>query len=572
MGRCCFAQVTSCRVDMLLVLQHITADKGQDMSLRDYRVAQRNLVGFSLLTVIVLVVGVVALLQVGRIHTELKEIKEVWLVGTQALGGVDARQGAMRRYELRLLLPSDEALRQDYINRIARNRAELADLEKTYRDTIIDEVDRRLFATYDAKAAEYRELRGRVLQLVEQGELEQAAALSSNQGYEAFNGLREAIEALLKHNAAGAEQAGVIAQQTVDSARWLVIIIVVLAVFFTVIAATVLSRSITVPLAELVVVAERVASGDLSRDIHVQGRDEVARVQDALQRMQLSLRETLQQIQGSAVQLASAAEQLHAVTEGTSKGIQRQNDEIQAAATAVTEMSAAVDEVARNANHTSDTSRQTETTAGGGRQQVRDTARAIEQLAGNVSETSASIKILAQQASEIGRVLDVIRGIADQTNLLALNAAIEAARAGEQGRGFSVVADEVRALAQRTQASTREIEQMIGSIQQGTQSAVNAMSQSSEQASRSQSLAEAADGALDEIARMVSKINEMNLAIAAAAEEQAQVAREVDRNLIAIRDIATQSATGAQQTAAASNELTRLAGVLNDMVARFQLR
>ncbi|EQM71944.1 hypothetical protein L682_29105, partial [Aquipseudomonas alcaligenes OT 69] len=155
------------------------------------------------------------------------------------------------------------------------------------------------------------------------------------------------------------------------------------------------------------------------------------------------------------------------------------------------------------------------------------------------------------------------------TNLLALNAAIEAARAGEQGRGFAVVADEVRALAHRTQESTREIEQMIGSIQSGTGEAVGAMNQNDQRARQMLEIAEAAGRALVEITEQVSQINERTLVIASAAEEQAQVAREVDRNLVNIRDISVQTATGANQTAAASHELSRLAVELNGMVARF---
>ena len=168
-------------------------------------------------------------------------------------------------------------------------------------------------------------------------------------------------------------------------------------------------------------------------------------------------------------------------------------------------------------------------------------------------------------------VLNVISDIADQTNLLALNAAIEAARAGEAGRGFAVVADEVRALAHRTQQSTSEIERMIGSIQGGTEQAVDSMRNSTERAESTLNIAKGAGLALDTINTAIVEINERNLVIASAAEEQAQVAREVDRNLVNIRDLSVQSATGASQTSSASGELSRLAVDLNGMVGRFRL-
>lgn len=335
--------------------------------------------------------------------------------------------------------------------------------------------------------------------------------------------------------------------------------------------ALVLLRSISRPLEELKQAAASVAAGDLSRTIECRGKDEITAVQQSIRQMQQTLRDTLQAIQGSATQLASAAEELHAVTQHTAQGIHQQNEEVQMAATAVTEMSAAVDEVAGNANRTSDASRDAETVADDGRRQVTATRQTIDQLSDKLQQTAATVTHLAEEAASIGQVVDVIRAIADQTNLLALNAAIEAARAGEAGRGFAVVADEVRTLAQRTQSSTQEIERMIGAIQSATDQSVRDMQQSSEFASRSQTMAGEADQALGLIAERVGQINEMNLVIASAAEEQAQVAREVDRNLVAIRDISEQSATGAQQTSVASDELARLATQLNQLVGRFRL-
>ncbi|WP_426116249.1 methyl-accepting chemotaxis protein [Pseudomonas sp. DSP3-2-2] len=276
-------------------------------------------------------------------------------------------------------------------------------------------------------------------------------------------------------------------------------------------------------------------------------------------------------ISGSATQLASAAEELNAVTDESARGLTQQNNEIEQAATAVNEMTSAVEEVARNAISTSDASKSATTSAGDGRDLVMETVSAIERMSGDVQSTADLVGNLANESRDIGKVLDVIRGLADQTNLLALNAAIEAARAGEAGRGFAVVADEVRALAHRTQQSTSEIERMIGSIQGGTEQAVNSMRNSTERAESTLNIAKGAGLALDTINTAIVEINERNLVIASAAEEQAQVAREVDRNLVNIRDLSAQSSDGAKQTSAASGELTRLAVDLNSMVARFSL-
>ncbi|WP_425439414.1 methyl-accepting chemotaxis protein [Pseudomonas asturiensis] len=291
----------------------------------------------------------------------------------------------------------------------------------------------------------------------------------------------------------------------------------------------------------------------------------------ALGDMQSSLKGTIGQISSAADQLASAAEELNAVTEESSRGLTRQNDEIQLAATAVTEMTAAVEEVARNAMSTSDASKLTSTEAANGRDQAREAVNAINTVSSEISSSTAMVEELAGRVREIGQVLDVIRGIAEQTNLLALNAAIEAARAGEQGRGFAVVADEVRALAARTQASTGEIEAMIGSVQSSADQAVRAMGNSRTLASNTQSLAQATGQSLERIAQSISEINDRNMLIATASEEQSHVAREVDRNLINIQDLSTQTAAGANQTSASSQELSRLAISFNNLVGKFKV-
>ncbi|WP_437182135.1 methyl-accepting chemotaxis protein [Pseudomonas xanthosomatis] len=287
--------------------------------------------------------------------------------------------------------------------------------------------------------------------------------------------------------------------------------------------------------------------------------------------MQQSLRETIGRISDSASQLASASEELSAVTEDATRGLQQQSLEIEQAATAVNQMTAAVEEVARNAVATSEASSESDRIARQGREQVQATVAAIEALASGVAGNAEEVGQLAQQVHDISKVLDVIGAIAEQTNLLALNAAIEAARAGEAGRGFAVVADEVRALAHRTQTSTREIEQMIVAIQGGAGRAVQGMQQSDAQARSTLGGAHAAGAALEAIAEAIGQINERNLVIASASEEQAQVAREVDRNLTTIRDLAHQSSAGAEQTSAASQALSQLAVDLNTLVQRFSV-
>ena len=314
---------------------------------------------------------------------------------------------------------------------------------------------------------------------------------------------------------------------------------------------------------------QRIAGGDLSVPVAVTSRNEIGQLFAELQRMQHSQRDTLGQITGCAAQLASAAQALDSVTEQSTQSLRQQDQELEQAATAVTEMTTAVEEVARNAVSTSQAASASNDLAEQSRRQVSDNIDGTQAMAREVAISGERLQQLAGQIREIGSVLEVIRSVSEQTNLLALNAAIEAARAGEAGRGFAVVADEVRTLAYRTQQSTQEIEQMMNSVQQGTQAAVDSMQASTGRAQSTLSITQASGQVLEGIYTAIGEINERNLVIASAAEEQAQVAREVDRNLLNIRELSGRSAAGAEQTRAASHALSQLASQLTALVTRF---
>lgn len=341
-----------------------------------------------------------------------------------------------------------------------------------------------------------------------------------------------------------------------------------------IIAAIIVTRSVTRPLGgepnDAARVLSQIAQGDLTIQVPLNASTDDSLMMN-MHQMQQSLNAMVKHIVASVEQVASSSEELNAVSGQTRSSLQLQGLEIEQAAAAVNQMTAAVDEVARNAVSTSEASRVSEQTALFGREQVQQTVSSICTLAEGMTDTSERIQQLAKGVQEISSVLDVIRSIAEQTNLLALNAAIEAARAGDAGRGFAVVADEVRALAHRTQMSTQEIEQMIGNIRLDTVQAVNAMQSSSHLVQSTLEVAQRSGDALEEIARSISQINERNLLIASATEEQALVAREVDRNLVGIRNVSEQVLVGGQQSQEASLELAQMAGALLETVARFRV-
>ncbi|WP_448120354.1 methyl-accepting chemotaxis protein [Pseudomonas veronii] len=410
--------------------------------------------------------------------------------------------------------------------------------------------------------------------LIKQGAREQGLAQLKQQVVPAELEVFKSLDALMAMQGRLFVEREQAAQILYDDARRTMIGLFLLCVSLVVAAAVIVTRSVTRPLGgepdEVARVLSHIAQGDLTIEVPL-GNSADGSVMRNLHQMQQNLNQMVRQIAASVDGVASSSEELSAVSSQTSSSLQLQGQEIEQAATAVNEMTAAVDEVARNAVSTSEASRLSEQTAQLGRAQVQETVASINTLATGVVETSERIQQLAGRVQDISGVLDVIRSIADQTNLLALNAAIEAARAGDAGRGFAVVADEVRALAHRTQTSTQEIEQMIGNIRQDTEHAVAAMHSSSERVQATLGVAQRSGEALDEITRSISQINERNLMIASATEEQALVAREVDRNLVGIRNLSQQVLQGALHTETAGHDLAGMAGELHQTVARFKV-
>ncbi|RMV54512.1 Methyl-accepting chemotaxis protein [Pseudomonas syringae pv. pisi] len=343
-----------------------------------------------------------------------------------------------------------------------------------------------------------------------------------------------------------------------------------LALLIGLLAAWIMTRQITVPLQQTLGAAARIAQGDLSRDISVTRRDEMGQLQGSMQTMTVSLRELVGGISEGVSQIASAAEQLSAVTKQTCIGVTSQKDETDQVATAMNEMAATVQEVARNAQEASQAAAQADQQARSGDEVVGQAIIQIEQLAREVLNSTQSMSALKQESNKIVGVLDVIKSVSQQTNLLALNAAIEAARAGEHGRGFAVVADEVRSLANRTQLSTQEIQNMISTLQGGTETAAQNMRDSCELVNRAVEQTRNAQSALSRINQEVSAINHMNAQIASASVQQSAVAEDVAINITSIHDSTLKSANGSQQVATASEELAQLADRLTRKVAFFK--
>lgn len=480
--------------------------------------------------------------------TQANQVSQVSRLMLQAMDEARIRLDQSRKQG------SGEAPKEGKIEQAAQALALAEQLKSTVKDagylTVLGEVGTHI-SNFTDKLTEYTGL------LASEAQVNQQLADNARQVVqrvnEAYDADDQAMQAELKANSL----------QIIGSS--------VLALLVGLIAAWVITRLIVAPLRSVISVAQQIASGDLSATVEVTRRDEIGQLMLAMQQMGAGLSSIVSGLQAGIEQLATSAHSLSAVTEQTNLEVNSQREETEQVATAMNQMTATVHDVARNAEEAAQAAQTADDKVESGQQVVRQSMQRIEALASSASSASQSIENLSAEIQNIGKVLGVIKSVAEQTNLLALNAAIEAARAGEQGRGFAVVADEVRALAKRTQQSTEEIERLVSSLQSGAQSSVTQIQSSGELVKMAVSDALQTESALGSIAAAVSLIQQMNQQIAAAAEQQSSVAEEINRSVTSIRASADQSALAMQGNAASSIELAQLGTELKGMVGHFRL-
>ena len=361
------------------------------------------------------------------------------------------------------------------------------------------------------------------------------------------------------------------ARSKANTALWLSVSMVLLALVVVSVLSCLIIRNINLAVKEVTHTLDALAGRDLTVRASYKGTDEFGVISNSLNGMADQLAHVIRDIGNATAQLAIAAEECSAVTEQTSQSIARQREGTELVATAMNQMSATVREVALSTSDASELSQRVNQSTAQGKGEIDSSVELIRQLSTQADQTAGIIDDLKNESDSISSVLDVIRGIAEQTNLLALNAAIEAARAGDHGRGFAVVASEVRVLAQKTQESTGDIQQMITKLQAGSERATRAMQDTLTTVQAGADNIVRAGDLLAEIAEGVAGISDRNLQIATAAEEQSAVAEDINRNVTEINDVAIQVSAGAEQTAATSLELARLAEQQQQLVGRFKV-
>ncbi|NOY63771.1 MAG: methyl-accepting chemotaxis protein [Gammaproteobacteria bacterium] len=537
--------------------------------MRNLTIGSRLRLGFLVMIVLIIAVGVLGTNRVNETAGLTQKLYKHPFAVSTAMLQINADITKMHRSMKDVALAKNTVQMAAAINLVDEHEQHVFDSFKLVETRFLGDKS-RVHEAYQL-FVDWKPIRDEVIVLRRNGERDAAAEITKDKGAKHVQKMTAATQYLIDFAFDKADAFIENAKETRDSAILWSIATIVAAMGIAAMLAWSITRSVVVPLGNALTVANTIAEGNLTSDIHDDGKDEVSHLMAALREMNDELRAIVSQVVGASSQLGGAVDKLADVAGEASVAVTRQQDETRQAATAVNEMSATVQEVSKNALEAANAAQNADDAAKSGQSVVSGTIKTIQILASDVENAGQVIKALQDDSNDIGKVLDVIHGIAEQTNLLALNAAIEAARAGEQGRGFAVVADEVRTLAQRTQEATAEIQTMIEKLQSGSGRAVAVMETGQTQAGNSVEKASVAGQSLQQITAAVATIHSMNNQIAQASEEQTAVAAEIDKNMVTISEIADHSAHNVNEIAAASEQLAGLSNDLQGVVKQFTI-
>jgi len=535
------------------------------------KIRSKILSAFFVTTILTILLGIFALVQIGKIDGKSEVLAENSLPAIINLGIVDSQLNLNRRGELQACTKTTPEEFQRYFKRLSETeegiRKALAVLEKlpmaSEEKNQVEELKNRIAAYYKDAAVTFETSKG--------GDLEATIThmrTVSKKSYDvAQKNTTELIDLNRKESADEAGQAHHIAV----SARYWIIGTAVVCAVAALLLGLLIAGLISAPLRRLAEEATKVAAGDLRVQLTQGGRDEIGQLTASFAVMTDNLRSMIGKIETASNRVTETSAEVYSTSEQMATGAEQVASQAATVATAGEEMSATSGDIAQNCQMAAESANRANESAASGAQVVQDTVQCMYKIAERVNETSTTVASLGSRSDQIGQIVGTIEDIADQTNLLALNAAIEAARAGEQGRGFAVVADEVRALAERTTRATREIGEMIKAIQNETRGAVTAMEQgvrevesgTSEAARSGQAIAEI----IDQIGALQTQVNQ----IATAAEEQTATTSEISSNMIQITEVVQQTARGAHESATAASQLKDVAEELQGLVRQFKL-
>lgn len=528
--------------------------------------------GFLGVSLIALLVGVFGYVQLRNLNSNDLLLYQKATVPLKEVGGMGMRFHRMRVNLRDLSSAANPADVELFTKRINELRGELDQMSKTLETHLPDAESTKLYDRFMASRNGYKPHLEKALALISTGKRDEFQSLMRSP--EASTAVREEIEAIDALTAYLEKKAGEVSAEnsrTSQLSGWVMLGLALGGTVLALILGALITRAITVPVNKLVEQAQQVAEGNLLIDITHRSGDEIGTLSEAFRKMAHNLRDTLSKVAENAQQVAAASAQLHATSEQTATGAEEVSCQANTVATAGEEMAATSIDIARNCQAAAESANVATKATQDGFSVVKNTISGIYERGEHTKENAKIVASLGDRSEQIGNIVGTIEDIADQTNLLALNAAIEAARAGEMGRGFAVVADEVRALAERTTKATKEIGEMIRTIQQETRGAINSMEEGVRVTEQGAKEAGQLEIALNDILCRVNDVTMQISLIATAAEEQTATTGEISSNMLQITDVIQQTARGAEESAEAAGQLAQLADGLQLLVQRFKV-
>jgi len=528
-----------------------------------------------------ILLGLVSFFSMNTTNAQLEQLYKGHLLGTEKIGRISE---LMRDNRIQLLLATQHDPRNPssklhdhplsvHTDQVAKNIEEITSIWEAYKAIPNKNAEQKRLADVYAEAqTKFVDdgLKPTGAALAE-GDFDKGVILTEQAVTPLATTAFKAANEIYANEYSLAKASYELTQKTMNRARVLILIVILLAMLLGTLINLAVIRSITKGTSELSAAAGRMAEGDLSTLLRIDSSDEIGTAARSFNMMRDAFVDLLGKVSSSAVQVASSASTLNSTAEQMATGAEQAAVQAGTVATASEEMAATSGEIAMNSQMAAEGAQQANRAALNGASVVQNTLSMMNQIAARSKESSAAVESLGNRSDQIGAIVVTIQDIAEQTNLLALNAAIEAARAGEQGRGFAVVADEVRALAERTTRATREIGEMIRAIQVDTKGAVVAMEQGVAQVEAGTIEAAKSEGALQQILDQINAVTMQVNQIATAAEQQTATTSEISSNILQITEVAQGTANGAHDSATAANKLASLAEELQRLVGRFRI-